>query len=115
MNSRTFFVNSSTGLRLLSKILEMRFFIFTSIVHSGIAAHAMEWIAKIKYVTPPIDPFYIVGVIIQHYPSTLGMAIRGRYPTTTNELLAILTEFEESRSFCDHLDSRSTDIRLRNR
>lgn len=82
---------------------------------TGIAAHAMEWIAKAKYLTPPIDPFDIVGIIIQHYPSTLGMAIRGRCPKTTNELLAILTEFEESTSFCDQSDSRSTDNRLRNR
>lgn len=68
---------------------------------TGITTHAMSWIAKSKYLSPPLDQCDLVGVIIQHYPFTLGMAIRGRGPTTTNELLAILTEFEESTSFCD--------------
>jgi len=67
----------------------------------GINTHAMTWIAKAKYLNPPIDQFDLVGIIIQHYPSTLGMAIRGRGPQTTNALLAVLTEIEESTSFCE--------------
>lgn len=67
----------------------------------GITTHAMTWIAKAKYLSPPIDQFDLVGIIIQHYPSTLGMAIRGRGPQTTNALLSVLTEIEESTSFCD--------------
>lgn len=72
----------------------------------GITTHAMSWIAKAKFLEPPIDQYDLVGIIIQHYPSTLGMAIRGRGPKTTNELLSILTEFEESTSFCDVLNNR---------
>jgi len=68
---------------------------------SGIANHAMIWIAKAKYLSPPVDPLDLIGVIIQHYPAALGVAIRGRGPRTTNELLAVLTEFEESASFCE--------------
>lgn len=78
---------------------------------SGIAAHAMSWIAKAKYLSPPMDQFDLVGIIIQHYPSVLGMAIRGRGPQTTNELLSILTEIEESTSFCDIPNPRQTDNR----
>lgn len=68
----------------------------------GITTHAMSWIAKSKYLSPPLDQCDFEGVIIQHYPFTLGMPIRGRGPKTTNELLAVLTEFEESTSFCDN-------------
>lgn len=74
---------------------------------TGIATHAMGWIAKAKYLTPPVDQLDLVGIIIQHFPSTLGMAVRGRGPRSTNELLAVLTEFEESTSFCDTHNSRS--------
>lgn len=34
------------------------------------------------------------------------MAIRGRGPRTSNELLEILTEFEETVSFCEHQQGR---------
>lgn len=78
---------------------------------SGIASHAMSWIAKAKYLSPPMNQFDLVGIIIQHYPSALGMAIRGRGPQTTNELLTILTEIEESTSFCDMPHSRQTNDR----
>lgn len=66
----------------------------------GITTHAMSWIAKAKFLNPPVDQCDLVGIIIQHYPSTLGMAIRGRGPKTTYELLSVLNEFEESTSFC---------------
>ncbi|CAI6377657.1 unnamed protein product [Macrosiphum euphorbiae] len=75
----------------------------------GINTHAMTWIAKAKYLSPPIDQFDLVGIIIQHYPSTLGMAIRGRGPQTTNALLSVLTEIEESTSFCEAPGSRQSD------
>jgi len=67
----------------------------------GINTHAMAWIAKAKYLSPSIDQFDLVGIIIQHYPSTLVMANRGRGPQTTNALLSVLTEIEESTSFCE--------------
>jgi len=75
----------------------------------GINTHAMTWIAKAKYLSPPIDQFDLVGIIIQHYPSTLGMAIRGRGPQTTNALLSVLTEIEESTSFCEGPSPRQSD------
>jgi hypothetical protein len=78
---------------------------------NGITTHAMTWIAKAKYLSPPIDQFDLVGIIIQHYPSALGMAIRGRGPQTTNALLTILNEIEESTSFCDMSNNRSQDNR----
>lgn len=62
----------------------------------------MQWIAGAKYLTPPIDPIDLVSTIIQHYPTSLSMALRGRGPRDTNELLAVLTEFEESTSFCEN-------------
>lgn len=61
----------------------------------------MQWISNAKYLSPPIDQVDLVSTIIQHYPTSLSMAIRGRGPQTTNALLSILTEFEESSSFCD--------------
>jgi hypothetical protein len=60
----------------------------------------MGWIAKAKDLRPAIDPYDLIGVIIQQYPYALGMAIRGRDPRSTHELLAIFTEFEESTYFC---------------
>jgi len=70
--------------------------------YDGLATHAMQWIASAKYLSPPIDQGDLVCTIIQHYPTPLGMAIRGRGPRNTNELLSILTEFDESASFCDN-------------
>lgn len=67
----------------------------------GLATHAMKWIAGAKYLNPPIEQSDLVSTIIQHYPTPLGMAIRGRGPRVTNELLSVLMEFEESASFCD--------------
>lgn len=67
----------------------------------GLATHAMKWIAGAKYLNPPIEQPDLVSTIIQHYPTPLGMAIRGRGPRDTNELLSVLMEFEESASFCD--------------
>lgn len=67
----------------------------------GLATHAMKWIAGAKYLNPPIDQSDLVSTIIQHYPTSLGMAIRGRGPRDTNELLSVLMEFEESASFCE--------------
>lgn len=69
--------------------------------YDGLATHAMQWIAGAKYLSPPIDPMDLVSTIIQHYPIPLSMALRGRGPRDTNELLAVLTEFEESTSFCE--------------
>jgi len=44
----------------------------------------------------------LVSTIIQYYPiPLLSMALRGRGPRDTNELLAVLTEFEEATSFCE--------------
>lgn len=69
--------------------------------YDGLATHAMQWIAGAKYLSPPIDPIDLVSTIIQHYPIPLSMALRGRGPRDTNELLSVLTEFEESTSFCE--------------
>lgn len=69
--------------------------------YDGLATHAMQWIAGAKYLSPPIDQSDLVSTIIQHYPIPLSMALRGRGPRDTNELLAVLTEFEESTSFCE--------------
>lgn len=71
--------------------------------YDGLATHAMQWIAGAKYLSTPIDPIDLVSTIIQHYPIPLSMALRGREPRDTNELLAVLTEFEESTSFCEPL------------
>jgi len=59
----------------------------------------MKWIAKARFLSPPIEPYDLVGIIIQHYPSDLSISIRGRNPKTTHELLTVLTEMEESTSF----------------
>jgi len=71
----------------------------------GLASHAMQWISNAKYLTPPIEQLDLVSTILQHYPAPLSMAIRGRAPQSTNELLTILSEFEESASFCDSQQS----------
>jgi len=55
-----------------------------------------------------VDQCALVGIIIQHYPSALGIALRGRAPRTTNELLLVLNEFDESTSFCDTPPNRQT-------
>lgn len=74
---------------------------------TGISNHAMAWIAKAKYLSPPVNQLNLVGTIIQHYPPALGIAIRGRGPRTTNELLDILTEFDESPSFCAQIEHQN--------
>lgn len=79
--------------------------------NEGWTTHAMRWIASAKYLSPPIEQDDLVSTIIQHYPTPLGMAIRGRGPRNTNELLNVLTEFEESASFCE---TRSNGYQPRN-
>lgn len=64
--------------------------------YTGLTTHAMKWIASAKYLSPPFDQRDLVSLIIQHFPTPLNIALRGRSPQSTNELLAILTEFEES-------------------
>lgn len=78
--------------------------------NDGLAIHAMSCIAGVKYLSPPIDQEDMVSTIIQHFSTALGMAIRGRGPRTTNELLSVLTEFEESPSF---YESQRDDDRQR--
>jgi len=68
---------------------------------TGLATHAIMWIAKAKYLDPPIHQLSLVSTIIQHYPSSLAIAVRGRGPKTTGELIAVLTEFENTVSFWD--------------
>lgn len=73
--------------------------------YNGLATHAMKWIASAKYLSPPFDQQDLVSIIIQHFPTPLNMALRGRNPITTNELLAVLTEFEESTPSNDNYRS----------
>jgi len=68
---------------------------------TGLATHAIMWITKAKYLDPPIHQMSLVSTIIQHYPSSLAIAIRGRGPKTTSELISVLTEFENTVSFWD--------------
>jgi len=67
----------------------------------GLATHAIMWITKAKYLDPPINQMSLVSTIIQNYPSSLAIAIRGRGPKTTSELISVLTEFENTVSFWD--------------
>lgn len=67
--------------------------------NQGWSNHAMQWIAKAKYLSPPIEQSQLVTAIIQHFPSNICTAILGRGPKTTSELLDILSEFENSPSF----------------
>lgn len=59
------------------------------------------WITKAKYLNPPIHQQSLVSTIIQHYPSPLAIAVRGRGPKTTSELITVLTEFESTSSVWD--------------
>ncbi|VVC38471.1 Hypothetical protein CINCED_3A025685 [Cinara cedri] len=77
---------------------------------TGIVTHAMRWIAKAKFLSAPIEPYDLVGIIIQHYPSPLSIAIRGRNPRTTQELLTVLTEMEESTSFYNSTPTYQSEI-----
>lgn len=67
----------------------------------GLTTHAMRWVTNAKYLVPPIEQHDLVSTIIQHYPTSLSMAIRGRGPQNTVDLLRILTKFEEGTSFCE--------------
>lgn len=69
----------------------------------------MQWIASAKYVSLPIDQFDHVSIIIRHYPTPLGMSLHGKGLHNTTELLIILTEFEESASFCK-INVTTTDL-----
>jgi len=68
---------------------------------TGLATYAIMWIAKAKYLDPPIHQLSLVSTIIQHYTSSLAIAVRGRGPKTTSELISVLTEFENTVSFWD--------------
>lgn len=78
---------------------------------TNIVDHAMKWIAKAKFLYPPIEPYDLVGIIIQHYPSNLSLSIRGRNPKTTHELLTVLTELEESTSLYNSTATPSYESR----
>lgn len=62
----------------------------------GLVDHAIKWVAKAQYLSPPIDKYDLVGIITQHFPAHIKTAIIGRNPPNTNELLTILSEMEES-------------------
>jgi len=64
--------------------------------YTGLTTHAMSWIASVKYLSPSFDQRDLVSIIIQHFPESISVALRGQGPNTTNELLSILTEFDES-------------------
>lgn len=81
--------------------------------YTGLATHAMKWIASAKYLSPPFHQSDLVSIIIQHFPTPISIALRGRRPRTTNELLSILTEFEESASPGDN--PRDDNRRYENR
>lgn len=61
---------------------------YTSTV--GLEAHARSWMLKARYVSPPIEQEEMVDIIIQHFPYNLGLALRGRGPSTTQALLTLL-------------------------
>lgn len=63
------------------------------------------WITKAKYLDHPIQQLSLVSTIIPHYPLSLAIAIRRRVPKTTGELIAVLTEFENTTSFCEQPQS----------
>jgi len=69
---------------------------------TSLANHMMQWISRTKYLSPPIEQVDLVSIIIQHYPTPLEVAIRGRGPQNTNDLISILADFDESVSFCDN-------------
>jgi len=66
----------------------------------------MKCIASAKYLSPPFNQQDLVSIIIQHFPASISVALRGRSPNTTNKLLSILTEFDE---FAPAYESRSED------
>ncbi|VVC27327.1 Hypothetical protein CINCED_3A025496, partial [Cinara cedri] len=37
----------------------------------GLANHTVMWIAKAKYLSLPVDPYDLVGIITQHYLTPL--------------------------------------------
>lgn len=47
---------------------------------TGLTTHAMKWIAKAKYLDPPITQDDLVGTVIQHFNMPIAMALRGRRP-----------------------------------
>jgi len=53
---------------------------------NGIVNHAIIWIAKVKYLFGPVDPTDLINIIIQHYPSALGIAIVDYVLLTNYEL-----------------------------
>jgi hypothetical protein len=69
--------------------------------YDGLVTHAMQWIVGAKYLSPLINPIDLVSTIIQQNPIPLNNVLRGCGPRDTNELLSVLTEFEESTSFCE--------------
>ncbi|XP_050547815.1 rapA guanosine triphosphatase-activating protein 1-like [Daktulosphaira vitifoliae] len=67
--------------------------------NTGLSIHAMQWIAKARFLDPPISPSRLVKVICQHFNEHICTALKGRAPKTTSELLAVLSEFDNSPSF----------------
>jgi len=51
-------------------------------LYKGLTTHAIQWIARAKYLSPPIYPIDLVSTIIQHSP--IPFSIRGRVPRDTN-------------------------------
>lgn len=71
----------------------------------------MKWIARAKYLDPPITDD-LVGTVIQHFNMPIAMAPQGRQPRTTNNLLAILMELEEYADYFNQ--SRGGDNEISN-
>jgi len=70
--------------------------------YTSLAIYAMKWIASAKYLSPPFHQSDLVSIIIQHFPTPISIALRDRGPRTTNELLSVLTEFEEASASGDN-------------
>jgi hypothetical protein len=65
----------------------------------GYTTHAMQWIAKARFLDPPIPTVHLVNVICQHFNDSVCTALLGRGIRTTTELISILTSMENSPFF----------------
>lgn len=70
--------------------------------HSTMQDHAMDWINRARYLSPPVDQKEMIDLIISHFSYNISLALRGLRIQTTNELIQQLSYLQITPSHNDH-------------
>lgn len=57
--------------------------------------HSIEWIGKTKYLNPPMSQAEMVTKLMHHYPTNIGISLKGLKIQSSYELIQHLTSYEQ--------------------